>query len=129
MRSLSNKKAYRSVEGKRVESASGHEKILMLYLAAKDRLKEMRYILNKESYEAQDYAGLREKNSKVRQICDFLIASIYVDGACQSNEFERLYQYVKANASHAFSHMDGEAVERAESAMDELIDIWKSLGG
>lgn len=128
MRSLSSRKTYRKVEGKGIESASDHEKIMMLYVAAKDRLREMRHILKKETLEASDYASLKEKNGKIRAICDFLIASIYVDGVCQSDEFERLYHYIKANASSAFSSLDSEATERAEGAVDELIDIWKSIG-
>lgn len=128
MRSLSNRKTYRSVEVKRVEGASDHEKIMMLYIATKDRLKEMSHILKKEVHEPHDYVSLKEKNAKVRSICDFLINSIYVDGECQSDEFERLYQYIKANTSRAFSHMEAEALERADGAVDELIDIWKIIG-
>lgn len=129
MRSLSNKRVYKEVSDSRVLSASSEQKIMMLYQAMKLRVSEMRSILNKveEGLCPEDFERLKEKNIKIREICDFLISSIYVDGVCQSDGFDRLYHYIKGNCSIAFSQLDGSALSRADMAIDELIDIWKTV--
>lgn len=129
MRSLSAKKSYRTVESKKVEAASDKDRVMMLYVAMKERVAEMRIILKKDDLAASDYEALKEKNGKVRAICDFLINAIYVDGKCQSDGFDRLYHYIKGNTSLAFSSLEIESLDRAEMAIDELIDIWKATGG
>lgn len=129
MRALSAKRSYRSVENKKVEAASDKDRIMMLYIAMKERVGEMRHVIKKAELSPADYQALKDKNVKIRSICDFLINAIYLDGECQSDGFDRLYHYIKGNTALAFSSLEIEALDRSEMAIDELIDIWKATGG
>lgn len=123
MRSL-RKTGYANAATSKVDVATPHERISMLYVAMSDRLKDMRYVLNQGGKSAHQLESLKNNNAKIREICNFLINAIYVNGVCTSNEYEKLYSYIKGNSAMAFIKRDVSAVERALSAVEELKIIW-----